>query len=158
MWDHPTFGTSHRVNVLTASAALDNATLAALNAQHYLTSASGPLAVYGPAYYGWEKLPEPYRSALSAASRAALASFPPDWPELEWLVISAYNGNNSNKATADPRDGHNYATLNNALIAPLSRGSVTRKFLPPDYVLIRGSNCYALLCKSFEHPLPNACS
>ena len=124
MWDHPTSGTSHRVDVLTASAALDNATLAALNAQRYLTSASGPLSVYGPAYYGWEKLPEPYRSNLSATSRAALASFPPDWPEIEWLVISAYNGNNSDKATADPRDGANYATLNNALIAPLSRGSV----------------------------------
>jgi choline dehydrogenase len=80
----------------------------------------------GPGYYGWEKLPEPYCSNLSQASLTALFSnFPPDWPEIEWLPVSAYIGNNENKQTADPRDGSNYATSSNAIISPLSRSTVS---------------------------------
>lgn len=125
-WDHPIWGTSHRVHVLTASASLNNASLAAIAVQRYLTTASGPLSVFGPGYYGWEKLPESYRSNLSQASLTALSSnFPPDWPEIEWLPVGAYIGNNENKQTADPRDGSNYATISNAIISPLSRGTVS---------------------------------
>jgi hypothetical protein len=80
----------------------------------------------GPGYYGWKKLPEPYCSNLSQASLTALFSnFPPDWPEIEWLPVSAYIGNNENKQTADPRDGSNYATSSNAIISPLSRSTVS---------------------------------
>ena len=125
MWDHPIYGASHRVNVNTASASVNNASLAALFVQRYQTTASGPLSVFGAGYYGWEKLPEPFRSNLSSAALTALASFPADWPELEWLPVTAYNGYNLNKQTADPHDGSNYATLNTALVAPLSRGTVS---------------------------------
>ena len=125
MWDHPLWGTTHRVNLITASAALNNATIAAESIQSYLTSASGPLAIFGPGYYGWEKLPEPYRSNLSEAALAALSTFPADWPELEWLPQISYWGNNSDRQTSDPRDGSNYATLTNALITPMSRGTVS---------------------------------
>ncbi|PCH04115.1 Hypothetical protein PENO1_028950 [Penicillium occitanis (nom. inval.)] len=125
MQDHPIFGIAHRVNVNTASAGLNNATLAALGVQLYINNATGPLSIFGPGIYGWEKLPEPYRSQLSNQSRKILDSnFPSDWPEIEWLPVAAYNGYNLNKQTADPRDGHNYATLNTALVAPLSRGTV----------------------------------
>ena len=51
--------------------------------------------------------------------------FPADWPELEWLPISAYLGYQTNRQTEDPRDGYNYATINPGLIAPLSRGNVS---------------------------------
>lgn len=125
MWDHPIFGITHRVNVPTASAAINNATLAAQNIQRYLTTASGPLSVLGAGMYGWEKLPEPYRSSLSNASLSSLSAFPTDWPEVEWLPQNSYTGNRSNNQLLDPRDGHSYATLSLALIAPLSRGSVT---------------------------------
>ncbi|EED15719.1 GMC oxidoreductase, putative [Talaromyces stipitatus ATCC 10500] len=111
MQDHPIFGSAHRVNVHTASASLNNATLSALSVQSYINNATGPLSIFGPGIYGWEKLPEPYRSQLSNQSRGV-------------LDIGAYNGYNLNKETADPRDGHNYATLNTALVAPLSRGTV----------------------------------
>lgn len=125
MQDHPIFGIAHRVNVNTASAGLNNATLSALGVQLYINNATGPLSIFGPGIYGWEKLPEPYRSQLSNQSRKILNSnFPSDWPEIEWLPVAAYNGYNLNKQTADPRDGHNYATLNTALVAPLSRGTV----------------------------------
>ncbi|KAJ5970945.1 Glucose-methanol-choline oxidoreductase [Penicillium vulpinum] len=124
MQDHPTFPISHRVNVLTTSASASNATIAALNVKQYTENATGPLSIFGPGYYSWEKLPDPFRSNLTRESRLALSSFPPDWPELEWLPVSAFNGYNLNKVTADPKDGHQYATLSGALIAPLSRGSV----------------------------------
>lgn len=126
LWDHPIYGSARRVNVQTASASVNSATVAAELVEKYLSSASGPLSIFGPGYYGWEKLPEPYRSNLTVSSRAALdASFPADWPEIEWLPVAAYNGDNENKQTADPADGHNYATINACLVAPLSRGTVS---------------------------------
>lgn len=125
MQDHPIFGIAHRVNVLTASASANNKTVAAQGAEQYVKEGSGPLSIFGPGYYGWEKLPEPYRSNLSASSVKSLSTFPADWPEVEWLPVGAYNGYNLNKQTADPRDGHNYATVNTALVAPLSRGNVS---------------------------------
>lgn len=125
MMDHPIYGSARRVNVLTASASANNPAVGAALVEKYLGSASGTLSIFGPGYYGWEKLPEPYRSSLANSSRAALdAAVPADWPEIEWLPVAAYNGDNSNKQTLDPKDGHYYATINSCLVAPLSRGTV----------------------------------
>lgn len=124
MQDHPIFGIAHRVNVITASAGLNNTPLLALGVQFYINNTTGPLLIFGQGIYGWEKLPESYRSQLSNWSRSILDStFPSDWSEIEWLPVAAYNGYSLNKQTADPRDGHNYATLNTA-VAPLLRGRV----------------------------------
>lgn len=125
MWDHVLFGANRRVNVLTASASLNNPVLAAKSAAQFRANGSGPLSAFGAGYYGWEALPQPYRSNLSSTAIAALAAFPSDWPELEWLPISAYLGYQTNRQTEDPRDGHNYATINPGLLSPLSRGNVT---------------------------------
>ena len=125
MWDHVLFGTDYKVNVNTASAALNSPALAAKAVQSFRQNATGPLSVFGAGYYGWEKLPQPYRSNLTNASIAALTAFPPEWPELEWLPVSAYLGYQRNRQTEDPRDGNNYATLNVGLVAPLSRGNVS---------------------------------
>ncbi len=123
--DHPVVGTIHAVYVNTASAGVNNAMLANELIQTYLHTASGPDSIFGPDYYGFEKLPEPYRSSLSNETLAQLATFPSDWPEIEWLPNGAYNGYEHNKQTADPKDGKNYGTLLVALVAPLSRGTVT---------------------------------
>ena len=125
MWDHVLFGANRRVNVLTASASLNDPATAARLAELFRTNGSGPLAAFGAGYYGWEDLPEPYRGNLSDHAVSALNEFPSDWPELEWLPISAYTGYQRNRQTGDPRDGYNYATINPGLIAPLSRGSVS---------------------------------
>ena len=125
MWDHILFGANRRVNVLTGSNSLNNPAAAAALAEQFRTNGSGPLAAFGAGYYGWEKLPGPYRGNLSKSSTSALATFPSDWPELEWLPISGYLGYQTNRQTEDPRDGYNYATINPGLIAPLSRGNVT---------------------------------
>ena len=125
MWDHVLFGANRRVNVLTASASLNSPIAAAKGVAQFRANGSGSLAAFGAGYYGWEDLPQPYRSNLSSSALAALANFPSDWPELEWLPISAYLGYQTNRQTEDPRDGYNYATINPGLIAPLSRGKVT---------------------------------
>lgn len=125
MWDHILWGTDYRVNVNTASAALNSAVLAAKGVAAYRANATGPLSVFGAGYYGWEDLPQPYRSNLSASDITALEAFPADWPELEWLPVSAYLGFQRNRQKEDPKDGHNYATINTGLVAPLSRGNVS---------------------------------
>lgn len=124
MQDHMMFGSSHRVNVQTASA-FGNETLAEQFAQQYLQNASGPLSIFSSSYYGWEKLPEPYRSQLSNQSIQALSAVPSDWPELEWLTVAAYLGDGTNRQTVDPADGYNYGTIATALVAPQSRGTVS---------------------------------
>jgi len=125
MWDHVLFGANRRVNVLTASASLNSPVSAARLAAQFRTKGSGALSAFGAGYYGWEDLPQPYRANLSDAAIAALDTFPADWPELEWLPISAYLGYQTNRQKEDPRDGYNYATINPGIIAPLSRGNVT---------------------------------
>lgn len=125
MWDHILFGANRRVNVNTGSAGLNNPAVAARLAAQFRTNASGPLSAFGAGYYGWEDLPNPYRENLSSTATAALDAFPQDWPELEWLPISAFLGYQTNRQLEDPRDGYNYATINPGLIAPLSRGNIT---------------------------------
>ncbi|KAI9045614.1 GMC family oxidoreductase [Aspergillus affinis] len=120
--DHVLFGPSHRVHLETTSVFSNNATATALIVQQYLQDASGRLSIGLPGYYGWEKLPEPYRSQLSDESIAALSDYPEDWPEIEWLPLDLFTGDNSFRA--DPADGHNYATITAGLVAPQSRGTV----------------------------------
>ena len=124
MWDQPYFGISYRVNVITGSRLQNDAVYAAQAATDYLSNQTGPLTS-GPAFIGWESLPEPYRSNLTNATRAALATFPSDWPESELLIGNAFAGYNTNYTAANPNDGYNYATISSALIAPLSKGNVT---------------------------------
>ena len=125
LWDQPYFGSSFRVNFETASTLQSNPVAAAEAVQAYLTEATGPLSIVAPGIYGWEKLPSRYRSNLTSSTLNALNHFPTDWPELEWLPLSVFIGNQENHQTSDPDDGYNYASLATALIAPLSRGNVS---------------------------------
>lgn len=123
--DQPFFGISHRVNMMTVSASLNNASIAEAATQAYL-KAQGPLTNPSPGPLGWEKLPQPERSQLSPAAQVVLdTKFPADWPEIEYLPIDAITGYSRNFQTADPVDGYNYATIDAALMAPLSRGDVS---------------------------------
>ena len=124
LWDSPYWGSSFRVNVETAST-LQNDPKALAAATKAYAQAKGPLAVSSGGVFGWEKFPESYRQNFSAATQKALAAFPADWPELEWLPVSAFLGTQANHQNADPLDGYNYATMATALIAPLSRGNVS---------------------------------
>lgn len=125
LWDHLLFGPSLRVDLPTHSALSNPQTLAAATAQ-YRTNGSGPLGNPGGDLLAWEKYP--HRTDLLPATRAALADFPPDWPELEHLLLDAYSGDHANYETPSPAPADPeamYASAMVALVAPLSRGNVS---------------------------------
>ncbi|KAI4258800.1 MAG: hypothetical protein L6R42_004894 [Xanthoria sp. 1 TBL-2021] len=125
LWDHVYYGVSFRVNVDTSSRLSNDPVYAAQAAENYTSNQTGPLTAVG-AFIGFEKLPASYRKNLSASARERLASvFPDDWPEIEYLIESAFDGYNTNYTAIDPNDGYQYATISSALVAPLSRGNVT---------------------------------
>ncbi|OTB05389.1 putative GMC oxidoreductase [Hypoxylon sp. CI-4A] len=121
--DHLYFGVAHKVNAVTASA-LGSADFAAQAAEAFDTDASGILTNGGFDVLGFEKLPASSRTALSNQTQTLLANdYSEDWPELEYIVASAYLGDMSGE-TAAPSDG-NYATLAVVLNTPRSKGTVT---------------------------------
>ena len=122
--DQVFMGISYRVNALTHSA-LGNPDVRRPAEAEYLTSHTGIIGSVGTDVAAFEKLPEPQRSHLSAATRAALATLPPDWPELEYAFLDGYAGDNGNYIFGTPRDAHNYATLMTMSAAQWSRGRVT---------------------------------
>lgn len=124
LWDQVYYGSTFPVNLLTNSAGLNNPALTAASIAAYNTDGTGPLSIGNTGVLGWEKLAN-RTTTLSAAAQNALAIFPPDWPELEFLPASGTLGYQRVFAAEDPRDGHNYATIATALVSPLSRGSIS---------------------------------
>ncbi|KAL8640469.1 MAG: hypothetical protein Q9226_008742 [Calogaya cf. arnoldii] len=126
LWDHAFYGTTYRVNVPTNSAGLNSPDAAAAAVQAYTSSAAGPLSIPGTMVLGWENLPVELQRTLPIAALSSLdETFPPDWPQLEFLPVSGVLGNQSNYQAQDPVDGFNYASMASALVAPLSRGEVS---------------------------------
>ena len=106
----------------TASKLLNDRTYAMQADKDFLTKTTGPLT-NGPAYVGFEKLP---KGSISETARSALdASFPSDWPEMEYLVENGFDGYNRDYANADPVDGFNYGTISAAGSASFSVGNVS---------------------------------
>ncbi|KAK8122847.1 hypothetical protein PG984_011517 [Apiospora sp. TS-2023a] len=124
MQDHVFFGPSWRVKVQTLTRlANDPVYTTAQFLGPYTMFKQGPLTNDGCDFLGWEKVP---RSLLPSPAAADLSSqFPADWPELEYISGPGYVGNWSSLVFDQPKDGYQYATLLGALVAPLSRGSVT---------------------------------
>ncbi|KAM0271681.1 hypothetical protein ACHAQH_008967 [Verticillium albo-atrum] len=124
MEDHVFFGPTQRVKVQTVTRIAND--LLYTGAQFlgpYTIQKQGPLTNPVCDYLGWEKIP---RALLPASAAHALDDeFPPDWPELEYISAPGYVGDFSNLVTTQPRDGFQYATILGALVAPLSRGTVT---------------------------------
>ena len=118
------FGPSYQVSLQTHSA-LNNATFRAMATEDYLEHQSGPVGNSGGDILAWEKLPSPERDTLSNATKSALAGFPQDWPEIEYLFFDAYIGQQLNYVTASPDTSFQYVAPVAALVAPLSRGNVT---------------------------------
>ncbi|KFY81567.1 hypothetical protein V500_11297 [Pseudogymnoascus sp. VKM F-4518 (FW-2643)] len=123
MWDHVYFGPSYKVNVITGSA-LANPAFANKAVTDLLTKQSGILTNSGGDFFAWEKLPATSRAALTTSVRKSLDNFPADWPEIEYLTVGGFMGDNIDYTTG-PSDGSNYAAVVAALVAPLSRGTVS---------------------------------
>ena len=120
--DHTYTGVSYRVNVETASKLLNDRTYAIQADKDFLTKTTGPLT-NGPAYLGFEKLPQ---GSISERARSALdVSYPSDWPDMEYLVENGFDGYNRDYANADPVDGFNYGTISAAGCASFSVGNIS---------------------------------
>ncbi|KAL6232367.1 hypothetical protein BDW75DRAFT_217952 [Aspergillus navahoensis] len=121
MWEHPFFGITHQVNLVTATELATNQQ-ALLEALAAFKSQQGPLTSAGFGVLGWEKLPS---STFSDSTNRALASFPSDWPTIEYLSIDGYLNGWHSAADQLVGDGQQWGSIAAALVAPLSRGNVT---------------------------------
>lgn len=126
---------------MITGSALGNPQYAAQAAEDFNKRQSGMLTNSGGDFFGtfslflceiqptdfgsaWEKLPAQSRKLLSSSTLGKLATFPSDWPEVEYLTVAGFMGDNSNYATNGPKDSFMYGTLIAALVAPLSRGAI----------------------------------
>ncbi|KAF2645113.1 alcohol oxidase [Massarina eburnea CBS 473.64] len=117
MWDHVDIEVTYKVN-LESFNTLKNETYAQIQKDNYRkVPAVSMYGSYGADYIGWEKLPDSYRANLTAAAALQLASFPSDWPEVEYEIASVYT-------TDDPEDFDGYGTFVTVPVAPVSRGTV----------------------------------
>lgn len=115
--DHLDFGPIYELNVANTAFMSDPARAHEL-AMEYNVNRTGPLTSPLVDFIGWEKLPEPYRSALSQSARDELAGFSADWPELEYEINQAFTPPTSSS-------GNGYGNILTILVAPKSRGTVT---------------------------------
>ncbi|KAM3067316.1 hypothetical protein ACMFMG_005323 [Clarireedia jacksonii] len=123
MQDHLFTGIGYRVNAPTLSL-LNDPAFAASQAELYAqTPASGMYTSPNTDVLGFEKIPASFRSGWSNETQAALAAYPADWPEVEYIAIPLYLGAQEVEGY-DPNDGYNYATMSIALVAPRSRGTL----------------------------------
>ncbi|KAJ0426706.1 hypothetical protein BJY00DRAFT_306703 [Aspergillus carlsbadensis] len=121
--DHTLAGPSYRVNVITGSSNAIPSFVAQAQSQFNARPPRGPLTNPGVDVLAWEKIPASHRANFTTEAQTALASFPADWPEVEYLPVYGYFGEQANYAHG-PDDGYNYVSLASALVAPLSRGTV----------------------------------
>ncbi|RMJ23134.1 Gmc oxidoreductase [Aspergillus sp. HF37] len=125
MWDHPFFGPTYRVALVTFTKLAADFTFLIKQLLLFLLSHIGMLTNPVTDFLAFEKVPKSHRAAFSAHTEEALSQFPSDWPEVEYLSAAAYVGNFSRPFLQQPNDGSNYAGIIASLVSPTSRGNVT---------------------------------
>ncbi|KAM0708511.1 hypothetical protein Q7P35_005163 [Cladosporium inversicolor] len=125
MWDHIFFGPSYRVKVDTFTRLANSPLYTVAQFIPFSTQQKGPLTNPVCDFLAWEKVPSILRSGFTQQSLDKLSQFPADWPEIEYLSAPGYVGDFSSLPFTQPKDGYQYATIMAALVAPLSRGTVT---------------------------------
>lgn len=115
--DHLDFGPTYRINVQGFNFQNNPAYAAELVAE-YTANRTGVLTSPGVEFLAWEKLPEPYRSNLSATALSQLNQFPADWPEIEYEISQAILGTGMSPYEV-------FGTILSIIVAPISRGNVT---------------------------------
>lgn len=118
--DHVLFGSTYRVNVITGSS-FANPTFFNEAVEEF-RNGTGPLVHPNLDVLGWEKLP---RANLTEATVKDLSYFSSDWPEVEYLAPEGYFGYSNNYQLNNPTDDFQYATIIAALVATLSRGTIS---------------------------------
>ncbi|KAK5628283.1 hypothetical protein RRF57_003998 [Xylaria bambusicola] len=122
--DHLLFGIGHRVNLETFSA-LQYGNNRAIALDQFNTNQTGMLASSGGDYFAYEKVPAGLRTAQTDTGLSALSRFPTDWPEVQYVALPQFVGDEQFTDAGSPQDGYMYATLLAVLQAPASRGTVS---------------------------------
>jgi len=123
MQDHVFTGVGYQINAVSISTLNNDPEFAAQQAALYQqTPAAGMYSSPNTDVLGWEKIPASLRSGWSNESQTALAAYPADWPEVEYIAISSFLGNQDVEGTQP--DDKNYATMAMSLVAPRSRGNL----------------------------------
>ncbi|KAF7537797.1 hypothetical protein G7054_g3464 [Neopestalotiopsis clavispora] len=125
MQDHLYFGPAYSVLGTTTSSLVSFPQFRYEAEQEFNEHASGIFTNPSNDILGWEKFPEKIRKTFSNSTLEALAEYPPDWPEIEYLAIAGYLGFQNVSGGSDPGDGRQYATMGIALAQPRARGNVT---------------------------------
>lgn len=114
LWDQVSFNVLQGVNTPTGGTFVDSpdpsirqATLA-----DYHNDQAGPYSQAG-GYFSFEKIPDSLRSNFSQATEEKLATFPPDWPEVQYIPFGFAASNST------------VGIVSATLTAPLSRGNVS---------------------------------
>ncbi|KAJ6014308.1 Dehydrogenase patE [Penicillium herquei] len=124
MWDHIFFGPSYPVTINTFTKLAQRTDHLFTQILNWFLWKKGILSNPSTDYLAFEKIPPQYRLNLTAQEEEDLSWFPSDWPELEYLVASAYVGNFSNPFWQQPITGQ-YASIVASIVAPTSRGNVS---------------------------------
>ena len=120
MADHIFFGPSYQVTLQTyAPTELVQAAVSLFTATQ-----TGPFQNNNADYIAFERLPQTTLDSLTPSTRAALSTYPADWPDVEYFAIGGFFGNFSN-ALLPPPNNSNYATILAGLVKPTSRGNVS---------------------------------
>ena len=125
MQDHAWFDIAYRVNGITLTALAENPAFAAEQAKLYNDKAAGLYTSPATDVLAWEKIPPSLRQNWSNQTKSALAAYPADWPEVEYISVPAYLGDMQDLRSPGPLDGFNYASLGAVLVAPRSRGNIS---------------------------------
>ncbi|KAL8819444.1 MAG: hypothetical protein Q9223_002127 [Gallowayella weberi] len=112
--DHCAFEFQYEMNVEGNAALEGNQKFLEQATQDFLQTQTGPLSNWGGDILGFEKLPNPYRQALSSSALKDLAQLPADQPEIEWLIAS----HGPQAATKS------YVTFTPAILAVTSKGTI----------------------------------
>ncbi|KAL9637141.1 MAG: hypothetical protein Q9204_001985 [Flavoplaca sp. TL-2023a] len=121
MWDNIFSGPTYPVRVVTHNSLADPEVIGAAIGE-YNSQRTGILTNGGGDFLAFEKLP---KGSLSAATRNALDDvYGLDWPDVEYLELDAYFGDQLLPPPASTI-GNNFAALLPGLTAPFSRGNVT---------------------------------
>ncbi|OCL11721.1 GMC oxidoreductase [Glonium stellatum] len=113
LWDQYNFNLIYEVNTPSEGQLLADAAIQEQLLEEYLDNAAGPYSTVG-GYLAFERIPASLRGNFTQQTKSALAWFPQDWPEAEYIGVGVSDGN-----------GGTLGAIGGVLTAPLSRGNVT---------------------------------
>lgn len=114
---------THHVNGLTISS-LQNPEFAVEQAELFVDHAEGMYTSPNTDVLAWEKIAQQFRAHWSNETKRTLDGYLADWPEVEYITVPSYLGDQEDSRSLGPNDGYDYASLAIVLIAPRSRGSI----------------------------------